>query len=275
MGYKTILVHLGDDAEDVHRLRTAFGLGAQFGATVMGVGALAWDPYLDPTMSYADGETVVRLKREVEEEIQLAQAVFEVEAKGYPHPVVWRGAVDYPAPAINELACGADLIVAGRAPKRTDIRHFPPPADLVMGSGLPVYLVPRGGVAAPPTAVLVAWKNTRETRRAVADAMPLLQAAAKVYVVAVGEPEAREANTRADLDAVVERLNRHGVFAEASIVPQIRSDLADDLMDVAESRGCDLTVLGAYGHSRLREWAFGGVTQELLADCAKPLFFSR
>lgn len=275
MSYKTLLVHVGSDEQAADRLAAAFDIGARFGSTVIGVGAIAWDPFVDPTLGYVDGETIQILRDDVDIDIAAAQKTFAAAAKTYPHPVEWRPVMDYPAKTMNRLSCGADLIVAGRPPRRFDDRRLAPPTDLIMGSGLPVLLLPNGGKALEGRNVLVGWKNTRETRRAIADALPMLRVAERVYVVEVAENDAVGAGAAAELNDVVERLNRHGIFAEASLSPQVRATVAEDLADVADSRRCGMLVLGAYGHSRLREWAFGGVTSDLLAAGGRPILFSR
>jgi nucleotide-binding universal stress UspA family protein len=275
MTYKTILVHVGVDADVENRLHAAFVLGERYGATVFGVGAFAWDPFVDPALGYADGETIMALREAVDADVAAAQKTFDAAARSYRHPVIWRSVLDYPARAMNALACAADLIVASRPAKHLDARNFPPPSDLIMGAGAPVLLLPPGGRDVRSANVLVGWKNTRETRRAVTDAMPLLQEADHAHLVQVAEQDAVGADARADLDDVVERLNRHGVFAEASTAPQLGSSVLEDLTRIAQSRDCGVMVLGAYGHSRLREWAFGGVTADLLETSAIPILFSR
>jgi nucleotide-binding universal stress UspA family protein len=274
MSYKSILVHVGDDPDVHNRLHAAFVLGERYGATVIGAGAFAWDPYLDPFLAYADGETITALREVLDADVATAEKTFKAAAAGYRHPVAWRAPLDYPDRAMNSLACAADLIVASRPADHRDERKFPPPSNLVMGAGLPVLLLPPAGRDVRSANMLVGWKNTRETRRAVSDAMPLLQEADHVHVVQIAEHGVGEPD-RAHLDDVVERLNRHGVFAEASVAPQLGASVVEDLSRIAQSRDCGAMVLGAYGHSRMREWAFGGVTADTLAASVIPVLFSR
>jgi nucleotide-binding universal stress UspA family protein len=110
--------------------------------------------------------------------------------------------------------------------------------------------------------VLVGWKNTRETRRAIADALPLLQRAEFVLLAEIAQP--------AELSAVRERLAgvanwaaRHDVEVETLAVPSDGQD-ALALHGLVIEHGMDLLVAGAYGHSRVREWVLGGVTRDLL-----------
>jgi nucleotide-binding universal stress UspA family protein len=111
--------------------------------------------------------------------------------------------------------------------------------------------------------VVVAWKDTRESRRALADSLPFLKAAEQVTVVEVcGKDELADARIRtAD---VVKYLQRHGVKATAKAVSAPPDRVSAELNIAAQAIGADLIVAGAYGHTRLGEWMFGGVTYDLL-----------
>ena len=104
--------------------------------------------------------------------------------------------------------------------------------------------------------ILVAWKDTREARRAVADAMPFLVHADDVLVATMEDHE--RAVARSSVADVVKYLMRHGVKARSEVAGHERANDIDTLVGMAENMGADLIVAGAYGHSRLREWAFGG-----------------
>jgi nucleotide-binding universal stress UspA family protein len=274
MTFKTIMVHAGVDPAAPARIRAALALGRRYQAAVLGVGAIAWDPYIDPTLGYADGETLQALRDDVALDMVAAETGFRTLCADYPHPVIWRPVDGYPGRAMSALARCADVIVATHPQKNFDSRRFPPPVDLVMESGLPVILLAPGQETVELREVVVGWKNTRETRRAVSDALPLLKLADRVHVVQVCENDAVDA-ALPEMEDVVARLLRHGVRAAFSTSPQMRGSVAEDVMDLADSRMADLVVLGAYGHSRLREWSFGGVTSDLLAGCHKTLLFSR
>jgi nucleotide-binding universal stress UspA family protein len=136
--------------------------------------------------------------------------------------------------------------------------------DLLLRLGRPVLAVPSSASGLELNEVLVCWKDSREARRAVADALPMLQASKRVDVV---EAEMVD-QSRRRLDSVGDWLARNGVeshrSAEVSTGPEARQ-----LAATARDLKADLIVAGAFGHSRLREWAFGGVTKDLLlhADC--------
>ncbi len=132
-----------------------------------------------------------------------------------------------------------------------------------MRGGRPLLLAPPGVTGLKLTRTLVCWKESRESRRAVADALPILKASHAVDVVELtGEHEIEP--TRARLADVGDWLHRHGVEANCFATPSTGGESAH-LAAIAKDLEADLVVAGAFGHSRLREWAFGGVTQDLLA----------
>jgi nucleotide-binding universal stress UspA family protein len=111
---------------------------------------------------------------------------------------------------------------------------------------------------------VVAWKETRECRRAVRDALPFLQRANEVLILGIdeGQPE----TAKAHLSDVASYLRRHGLVVPREVWRQPRGPVAAELLHLVWDEGADLIVAGGYGHTRLGEWIFGGVTHELLAS---------
>jgi len=124
--------------------------------------------------------------------------------------------------------------------------------------------VPDTVTALPLRRVVVAWKDTRESRRAVRDALPFLQQAKEVLLVEVGENES-ESQAKKNLADVGAYLVRHRVIVAAEVWRRPRRPVVIELLDVVEKEKADLIVAGGYGHSRLGEWIFGGATRELLS----------
>jgi nucleotide-binding universal stress UspA family protein len=170
-------------------------------------------------------------------------------------------------------ARAADLIVAGApadAPSRS--RGFVDPGVLILSAGRPVLLPSDNLAPVRLECVVVAWKDTREARRAIGDAMPFLTLAQHVLVTAVDDIDPKGAGE--SVADVVRFLMKHGVKARSEIVEVGNSKTADALVTLASETGADLVVAGGYGHSRLREWAFGGVTRSLLGVSGLHRFFS-
>lgn len=147
------------------------------------------------------------------------------------------------------------------------------PETLVMGSGRPVLVVPRYGQF--PTLgerVVVAWSRTRESTRAVHDALPLLTRAKSVVVMEVN-PKTGATPHIAGADLAT-HLARLGVKAEVSSTVADSIDVGDAILSRLSDLGADLLVMGAYGHSRLREYAFGGVTLDIMKHMTVPVLMS-
>ena len=131
-----------------------------------------------------------------------------------------------------------------------------------MRSGRPVLIVPEFTPKPWFDRVVIAWKDKREARRAIADALPLLKIATKIIVVEVADEDAME-EARLRVEDVVAWLGRHGLTAMAAVTPRDGDD-SKSLAAFANLNGAELLVAGAYGHGRVREWAFGGMTRDLL-----------
>ena len=113
--------------------------------------------------------------------------------------------------------------------------------------------------------VVVGWKDTREARRAVQDALPFLHEAKRVTIMEICEKDEMDI-ARQHVDDVVLYLARHRIKAERRVEIQAHGSGADQIIALAEDEGADLLVTGAYGHSRLNEWVFGGMTRDLLTS---------
>ena len=115
---------------------------------------------------------------------------------------------------------------------------------------------------------MVAWNGSSEACVALRQSVPLLSMASKVYLVSVEEKDDKNRFDFAPLDGA-RYLSRHGIEAEL-----VEDKIADTLFSAAELRECGMIVMGAYGHSRLSEFLFGGVTRRSLSDPALPIFMA-
>ncbi len=220
-------------------------------------------------MGYVDGETLVAEAHAVEEDLQLAQKRFDSVAGSVVAGSDFRSGVGMPGELIAQQARAADLIVCGpRHADRWGLHNHADAGDVLMDAGRPVLVTPDGLSKLDASSVLVAWKDTRESRRAVADAMPFLKRAKQVLVAEVCEDN-DEADARERVADVAEFLGRHGVKASTAVREPGKGAPATALIQMAEMQDAGLIVAGGYGHARLREWVFGGVTRDLLSGHAK------
>lgn len=267
MDYRTLLVHVDSTPEGRSRLRNAAQLAQRLDAALIGVGAAEFNPMPDRT-----GMAGKYLKAWIDEELAAAEATFR-EATPDLREAVWRREARRPVHALADAACGADLIVASRAAEMDAPEAFARPDDLVLAAGAPVLVQPLDASPLDAERVIVGWKNTREARRAVWDALPLLERATEVRVVRFA-PELPAGSADDGLEDVVRRLHRHGVAAVADRRLRERRRVADDLLAAAEAAGADLIVTGAYGSPRARELILGGVTSGLLGSAKVHVLFS-
>ncbi len=138
-------------------------------------------------------------------------------------------------------------------------------------SGRPVLLVPGAPVADLGTAVAIAWDRSCEAARAVGAALPLLTAASKVVILTAREM-AGESGSEVEPSELATYLALHGVDARTWAFVPGPGSLGSALLEEAGKAEANLLVMGAYGHSRLREMVLGGVTRSILADADMPVF---
>jgi nucleotide-binding universal stress UspA family protein len=272
-GYKTILTHVPVGVGSSLAIAPAAGIAQKFGGALLGIGASPMVMMPDPSFGFADGEVLNAVEQQIEADLKAAGEVFRKAARAAAVQAEWRSFVAEPIWAMAEQSRAADLIVSVR-PEGGYGPADASPGDLLMTTGLPVLVQPTDVEVGPHT-VLIAWKNTRETRRAVADALPFLKRARRVVIAAVLEYPERETAVSEEIADLIERLRRHGVGAEADVATALQMGASKQLLAIAESQGADLIVAGAYGHTRVREWVFGGVTHDLLHGSPKPVLFSR
>ncbi|MGZ5986825.1 MAG: universal stress protein [Caulobacteraceae bacterium] len=258
---RSLVVRVETDPETLPRLEAAVDLAHRFDATLVGV-AVEGFPLTDESEQLLPGAALQRLQEAVEDDLRRAEELFRARSAGLR--TEWRGAETAPGPEIARLSRAADLIVAGGAPvDRGEGYRAAETADLVMLSGRPVLVAPPHGGRLRGEAVLVAWKDTRESRRALADSLPLLKLAEEVVVAEICDKDAAPFAHARTAD-VVRHLQRHGVAARAKVEVARDEGTVAALQRQARIVDADLIVAGAYGHSRLGEWAFGGVTRDLL-----------
>ncbi|HET6306393.1 MAG TPA: universal stress protein, partial [Rhodopila sp.] len=191
---------------------------------------------------------------------------FRAAMEGSGLGVEWRPVVtsDSLSAYLADESYGADLVITGvdRSTSLFDTSRHVDVGDFVMQAGRPCLIVPAALERFSLDHVVVGWKDGCEARRAASDALPLLKVAGRVSVVAIAAKEDVE-DAQARLTGVAGWLQRHGIAAE-TVVASVVGDDAGQLGALAQELGATLLVAGAYGHSRVREWALGGVTRDLL-----------
>lgn len=263
MIYRTVMVQLDLDGSPEPRIRFARDVAQRFEADLIGFCAGQPHNAVAPLYgSIASPEILRRESAEIEARQKEIQQVFESIA-GIGEDASFRSAMGDPTRLLSENARAADLIVTG-IPKggSQDTFRAVDLGALILSAGRPVLVASGGQESLKAERVLVAWKDTREARRAIIDSMPFLAHAKEVLVATIDEDD--RTHSKESLADVIRYLMKHGVKARSEYLRPVGKELGDMLSTVAFELGADLIVSGGYGHSRLREWAFGGVTRRLI-----------
>jgi nucleotide-binding universal stress UspA family protein len=230
-------------------------------------------------MYFADGDFAQQLLDQeasaIGTRLSALESEFRAATEKRASEVEWRTARALPVPYMLQQARAADLIVVGaRSETLVDPCAAPDPSDLLMQAGRPLLVVPPTTEWLDLRSVLIAWKDVREARRAVFDALPLLAAAKEVTVTEVPEQDGRRANALSHVADVATWLRGHGIAAN-TVVPEKAGDVSEQIEKIASNIGAGAVIAGAYGHSRFREWVLSGVTRHLATESRRCAFLSR
>jgi len=276
MTYATVMVSLALDQSNEARLEVAGQIAERFDAGIIGIAASQFSPPL----YFVAGEQAQNLidqgQASIKKRMSELEAQFREAIKSRAKHVEWRCAMDFPARYILQQARCADIIVSGGASGTlSDPFVLASPKDLVMQAGRPLLIVPDAVNWLDLRSVLVAWKDTPEARRAIADSLPMLRKAKDVTVAEILEEGGSRSAAISRVRDVVAWLSRHGVSA-SELVPEMNEDrdATIQLDGIAADVGAGIVVAGAYGHSRFRELILGGMTQHLITQSDRCVLLS-
>jgi nucleotide-binding universal stress UspA family protein len=277
MAYKTILVHVNDKRRAEALLGPAIALAARHNSHLIGMHVYAALPAAPIAIPYADKVMggVVAAEHKASEELA---DIFARMTANQPFVSEWRAFkvphVDL-ADVVMDHGRAADLIMAGQTDPDWDLSPLLDfPERLALESGRPVLVIPYvGRYPEIGRNVVIAWKPGRESARAAFDALPFLKSADKVQILEVKE-RAKAENALAPDTTIAASLARHGI--KPTVRTTIAADITvgDEILSRLSDEGADLLVMGAYGHSRFREFVFGGVTRHIAQHMTVPTLFS-
>jgi len=278
MSYHSILVHVDDSPRCTERLDVAARLARTYDAELIGVYAVPTLP-MTPSLSAMLPDTMVEHRLEETGEAQeRAEGRFRAAASRVDLPFAdWRAPAGDAIPVLVMHAHCTDLIVIGQRDPEAAHRGFQDDlaTAMLMQSGRPVLVVPyafRSGTFGE-TAV-VAWNGSRESARAVADAMPLLARASRVHVLSIVEDD-EDAMGEKQADArVAAWLRLHGIDPVVRHYDMPGTNPGELILSQVADLGADLLVMGAYSHSRLQERVMGGVTRLMLEQMTLPVLMT-
>jgi len=274
MTYAAVITHVQADDDAAPRLAAAVQIAKRFDAAIIGVGAETIPPLaFDGGFYSVEADWQAAMRQTIEDHLKAARKAFRAATADFGDRAAFECGIQLPEPAMAAASRAADLIVAGGvAHGRSDPYTACAPAQLAITSGRPVLVVRPGAPPLEAKTVLLAWKDTREARRALSDALPFFEQAERVVVAGICPKEAAD-DVRIEVEDVARALVRRGVRAEAKVIEHAHPD-GFQILRQASLEGADLIVCGAYGHSRLGEWVFGGVTADLLSQDQAHLLLS-
>lgn len=276
MAIKNILVHIDHSAACVLRVNAAIDLAKTNDARLSALFVIP--DYFVPSyveaqisadiISQISDQAIARAK-ETQSKIkaQVKEAGFEVECYIEEGNIV---------AILSDYARYADLVVLGQSQPDDPDNISEGLADhLVIEGGAPCLVIPYiGGRQTLGKRILVAWNESRESARALRDSLPLLQQAEQVSVLLIKHKSHHEDHTAMQEKVILGYLANHGISGKISLCIDNHLDPGNTLLAQASDNDCDLIVMGAYGHSRLREMVLGGVTRHLLKEMTVPVFIS-
>lgn len=273
MGYKSVGVSMALDASNRACITVAIEIAERFEARVIGMAATIMPaPLYFSEGQYAE-DLLTREEAQLHKRLADAEGEFRNAVSCRIKRIEWRAALQIAKDFIPVQARSVDLLVVAAQPEtEADPYSSANPSDLVMETGRPILVVPPSATWFDPRRILVAWKDTRESRRAIADALPLLRKAEDVIVVEVCQASDEQAAGEHVKD-VAAWLLQQGVAASATTVTEVNAP--DDLEALAADMDAGLIVAGAYGHSRLRQWVLGGVTRQFVTRPSRCVLLSR
>ena len=278
MSYKTILMHCNDQRRLARLLAPTITLADRFQSHVIGLSVV---PPISVITTGVIGAPPIVIDAHCERYRQENSAMrrqFEEATAARSFSAEWRDADAGSFPVVRvvlEHARAADLVVASQTDREWPASESLDVADLVaVESGRPVLLIPNTSqLTHIGTRILVAWSGSREAARAAFDALPILKHAEVTTVVWIDPRTDGESQQNPGQD-ICEALLRHGVRCDKTKCTTSQGGVGPTLIAQAETLGADLLVMGCYGHSRLREFIFGGATRYLLEKMNLPVLMS-
>lgn len=273
MSFKTILLHLTNDEKLESRIAIALGLASEKQAHVIGLYTIS--PVTPPTsfMGYIPPEFIERSRGLEAENARQAEARFAAKANEAGIEFSFVQEEGYAPDIIFKHAMTSDIVVIGQVdPDDEKSTQYQNLADeLVVSCPCPVLAVPYAGTYNSfGSHILIGWNNTREAALALRGALPFIANAGKVTLLNVNpSSDQTEGN-----EAAKRFLERHGATVEIKVGHWPDVGVGNALLDALVDYNADMLVMGAYGHSRLREMILGGATQEILGHMTAPVLFA-
>jgi nucleotide-binding universal stress UspA family protein len=276
MSWKEIVVHAKRDRGEPPYLESAVRLARRFHARVTGVFSLPDLALMRGALERISDEAAVRAYvREAYESAELFESRFRQYMSESAVQCDWRTGEGDPAQVLTLAGRTADLVIVEQRDPNSDEPAWDIPEAIALSSGTPTLVVPHNRPSGElGKRILIAWNGSREAARAVGAAMPLIDAADSIVLLAGSSKERFATVTRRPQMSVRRRLEAHCARVEVIGFDPPSGEEGAQIIAAAQAHGCDVIVMGAYGHSRMRETLLGGATRDVLPLMQTPILFA-
>jgi len=279
MAYKTIMTYLPAPDRVAPVLDIALPLACKHEAHLIGLHVIP-EPHIYAAVAAEMSAAVLDAQSKYyQEQAEQVQAAFTQRVQGEDLVTEWRSVNCRGLPiaaAVNIHSAASDLMITSLPSPDNDWEtQADLPVRLIVESGRPVLLVPpAGGISETGTYVTVAWDGSRESARAAFDALPILAGAEQIKVLSLDHQAPDEGTAFTASDDMTLALARHGIKAEAASDTSAGKPIGEALLSYVTQQGGDLLVMGCSGHTRFREFIFGGATRHVLQNTKVPVLMS-
>jgi nucleotide-binding universal stress UspA family protein len=286
MALKDILVYVDQAKRSVKRLRLAADLARRHESRLIALYVRELSPAQKHDQSIAElglgsaaaiDQTNHRIREAIDEAVGRLQATIEEIKSEFRIEVEWRSANGVGSIVVPQHARFADLCILSQDEGATDTaKGYTFSEQLLFVTGRPVVFIPADApFVTLGRHIVVAWNSSRASARAVNDALPLIERAERVTVLAVNPADFVDRYGALPPERMVEHLRRHGATVEGIWLKDIPTpSIGAVLQTEAHKLDADLLVAGAFGHPKLWEKLMGGVTHDLLANMTLPVLMS-
>lgn len=278
MGLKTILVILTSEEQARTLMNVAVPLARKHHAHLVGLHVMETLMVHPGVAMHIPDPVYVQFSSSQRETAANIQEVFEAQTQAEDFPAEWRAVKAETSSTVSrilESARAADLIITAQEHRTWDSTdHLYDEIQTIRDSGRPVIVVPPDYVGPDVgNRILLGWSDTREATRAAHDVLALRSPDTKLDILRIAPP-GDEMSDHCTLD-IAKSFVRHGLKVEVIQRAHAAHSIAQMLQHEASEKGADLIAVGAFGHSRLYDFALGAVSHELLRKAEMPVLFSK
>ncbi len=278
MAIHTLLIHLNDRRRAFRLIGAAKAYAAAGNAEIIGLHVFSAVPPVAPAVIPYGDDVVQAIEQAESREGAAIEATFLELTAAQADRATWiceRASGPDLAYHVMQHGRGADLIVASAADadwEMAPVLDFP--ERLAIESGRPVLMVPNeGSFQSAPSHAVVAWNGSREAARAGFDAVALLGSTIKMTVLVIEDEDADE-EPMASAERFADTATRHGISVRLARRAAVGRSVGEAISAEVAALNGDLLVMGAYGHSRVREFVFGGATRHVTHHLKLPTLLS-